>query len=61
MPRAECDLPILAQAEDHHQPGRAIPIIAGVGSEQRQSERLGEQLVCALRIVHRHRDVIEPQ
>jgi hypothetical protein len=61
VPDAERNLTILRQAENHHQPRRAVPIVAGVRGDQRQPQRIGEQLIGALRIVHRNGNVVEAQ
>src|SRR5688572_28507712 len=60
MPRAERDLSVFGKAEDHHQPRSAVPIIAAVSGEERQSKRFGKELISALRVVHRDRDMIKP-
>src|SRR5688572_17833969 len=61
MTRAERDLSVFVKAEDHHQPRSTVPIVTAVSGEQRQSERFGEQLVRALRVVHWDCNVIEAQ
>src|SRR5262249_28078535 len=59
--RDECQFSLVGEAEDHHEPFLAAPIVAGVSRNERKAENLGIKTVRQFNFKNRKGDVIEKQ